>query len=219
MRPCWFLPFCLLAGCASTVTRLDGHFETPIGPARTDCETSDWLIVVPTRAELFDDRGRRAEQRDDGFGLYRIGQARPVSIPSLADELGSYSPSFARHSSAVRPHQTKQLIAGSLGVAGLVALAVGTALFVSAFETEQQGAEQEQTIDSTRALVGGVMVGAGFGLGIAGLAVNPGQAERSRAEADRYVFLPPADSQSEILRAVGQRNQRIRERCATRPEP
>lgn len=219
MRAWWVLSLFLTAGCASTVARLDGEFKTPIGPARTDCEKKDWLVVAPTRAELSDEKGRRTAVRDDGFGLYQVGATKPESIPSLADELGSDSESFARHGSAVRPHDTKQILASSLGGAGLVAIAVGAILFVNAFGTEREGPEEEQTIDSTQAALGGVMVGVGFGLGIAGLSINPGQAERSRAEASRYVFLPPEDSREEITQTVGKYNQRIRERCAARPAP
>jgi hypothetical protein len=217
MRFLWVLSLGFTAGCASTVTRLDGEFKTPAGPARTACEKNDWLVVAPTRAELQDSKGRPTDVRDDGVGIYRVGATKPESIPSLADELGSDSESFARHGNTVRPHDTKQLIASALGGAGLVAIAVGTVLFVTAFGNERRGSDQEQTIDSTQAVLGGVFVGVGFGLGIGGLSVNPGQAERSHAEAARYVFLPPEDSREEVTTTVGKYNQRVRERCPARP--
>lgn len=220
MRAWWVVPLALCSfGCASTVARLDGEYATPAGPPRSDCEKQGWLVLAPTRAEIFDDKGRRAALRDDGFGLYRIGGTEPESIPGAADELGPESPSFARHAEAVRPHDTKQLVAGSLGAAGVIAIAVGTIVFVSAFETERRGSEEEQQIDGAQAAVGGVLVGAGFGLGIAGLSVNPGQAERSRAAADRYVFLPPADSRAQLEGVVARHNQRVRERCNATPAP
>jgi len=217
MRVLSVLSLCSVMGCASTVTRLDGEFQTPVGPARSACEKGDWLVLAPTRAELFDQKGRRTDVRDDGFGLYRVGATSPESVPSLADELGGDSGAFARHDDVVRPHDTKQLLAGTFGGAGLVAIAVGTVLFVNAFGTERVNGDEEQTIDSTQAAIGGITVGLGFGLGIAGLSINPGQAERSKADAARYVFLPPEDSRDEITGAVSAHNQRVRERCARRP--
>lgn len=208
-------------GCASTVSRLDGDFAAPAGPARTDCEKQDWLVVAPTRAELFDSEGRR-EVRDDGFGLYQVGARDPESIPSLADELGGSFGSFDRHREVVQPYDRKRVLAGSLGAAGLVALGIGTFLFVSSFSSDaggDNGLEEDQSVDTSQAALGGVLVGVGFGLGIAGIAVSPGQAERSRAEAARYAFLPPDDSREAISGAVARRNQRIRERCGRAAAP
>lgn len=219
MRAWWVVPLALCFGCASTVARLDGEVKTPAGPPRNECEKKGWLVLAPTRAEIFDDKGRRAELRDDGFGLYRIGSSSPESIPSLADELGRDSPSFLRHENAVAPHDTKQLVAGGLGAAGLIAIAVGSIVFVTSFETKERGMEEEQSVDGAQAALGGALVGAGFGLGIAGLSVNPGQAERSRAAADRYVFLPPADSREQLEGVVARHNQRMRERCNATPTP
>jgi hypothetical protein len=209
-------------GCASTVVRLDGEFETPVGAARTACEKEDWLVVAPTRAEFVDEKGRRSQTRDDGVALYRVGASRPESIPSLADDMGQDSPSFARHGPPVRSHDTKQVIAGSLGVAGVLAIVAGTILFVSSFETETVQApdgtsDQQQRIDGLRAGLGGGLVGVGFGLGIAGIAVNPGQAERSRAEAARYVFLPPEDRREEVVEMTAKYNQAVRARCERAP--
>lgn len=198
---------------------MDGDFPTAAGVARTECEKQDWLVVSPTRAEFVDKHGVKSESRDDGVALYRIGESRPVSIPSLSDDMGG-GPSFARHSDAVRSHDTKQVVAGSLGAAGAIAVAVGTILFVSAFST-QKGAngDEEQKIDSGRAIGGGISVGLGFGLGIAGISVNPGQAERSRAEASRFVYFPPEEPKADVLEMTGRYNQAVRDRCERRSAP
>src|SRR5690349_1621082 len=108
-------------GCATTVHRMDGDFPTAAGVARTACEKQDWLVVSPTRAEFAAKHGVKSESRDDGVALYRIGESRPVSIPSLSDDMGG-GPSFVKHSDAVRSHDTKQVVAGSLGAAGAIAV-------------------------------------------------------------------------------------------------
>jgi hypothetical protein len=206
-------------GCATTVHRLDGEFPTSAGNAKSECEKQDWLVVAPTRADFVDKHGVRSQTRDDGVALYRIGESRPVSIPSLSDDMGG-GPSFARHSEAVRSHDTKQLVAGGLGAAGAIAVAVGTILFVTAFGTERgTNGDNEQKIDSGRAIGGGITVGLGFGLGIAGIAVNPGQAERSRAEAARFVYLPPEEPKADVLEMTGRYNQAVRDRCVRRSAP
>jgi hypothetical protein len=209
-------------GCASTVTRLDGSFPTPIGPAKSDCEKADWLVPAPTRVEFVDKVGRHSEPRDDGVALYRVGQARPESIPALAGAMGKESPTFERHSSAVRAYDTRAWTAAGLGVAGLAAIGIGTALFVSAFGTRNVvnadgTTSAQQHIDGTKAGVGGVLALSGFGLGIVGIAVNPGQAERSRAEAERYVFLPPDDKREDVVQWTQTYNQALRERCERAP--
>jgi hypothetical protein len=211
------LTFC--GGCATTVHRLDGEFPTKAGTAKSECEKQDWLVAAPTRADFVDKHGIRSETRDDGVSLYRVGESRPVSIPSLSDDMGG-GPSFERHADAVRGHDRKQLIATGLGVASAIAVTVGTILFVSAFGTEKsQAGDQEQKIDSGRAIGGGMTVGLGFGLGIGGIAVNPGQAERSRAEAARFVYLPPEDPKADVLEMTGRYNQAVRDRCQRRSAP
>jgi len=208
------------SGCATTVHRMDGDFPTTAGAAKSECEERDWLVVSPTRAEFVDKHGAHAETRDDGVSLYRIGASRPVAIPSLSDDMGG-GPSFARHAEAVRSHDTKQLVAGGLGVVSAIALAVGTILFVSAFGTENDASGHPvQKIDAGRAVGGGVTaVGLGFGLGIGAIAINPGQAERSRAEASRYVYLPPEDPRADVLEMTGRYNQAVRDRCERRSAP
>lgn len=207
------------SGCATTVHRMDGEFPTAAGVARTECEKQDWLVVSPTRAEFVDKHGIRSETRDDGVALYHIGEKRPTSIPSLSDDMGG-GPVFARHSEAVRSHDTKQVVAGGLGAAGAIAVAVGTILFVSAFSTQNSASgDEEQKISTGRAVGGGITVGLGFGLGIAGISVNPGQAERSRAEASRFVYLPPEDPKADVLEMTGRYNQAVRDRCERRSAP
>jgi hypothetical protein len=206
-------------GCATTVHRLDGEFSTPAGLARTECEKRDWLVVAPTRAEFVDKHGVRSQTRDDGVGLYLVGEKRPVAIPSLSDDMGG-GPVFERHGSGVRQHDTKQAVATGLGIAGTLAVAAGTILFVTAFESKANAlGDKEQQINAGRAIAGGVSVGVGFGLGIAGIAVNPGQAERSRAEAARYVFLPPEDARDDVVEMTARYNQAVRERCKNPPAP
>ncbi len=195
---------------------MDGELPTRTGLARTSCEKQDWLVVSPTRAEFVDKYGVKSQTRDDGVALYQVGASRPVSIPSLSDDMGG-GPMFVRHAEGVKRHDTKQVVAGSLGVAGALAVAVGTILFVSAFGTENNG--QDQKIDSTRLAAGGITVGLGFGLGIAGISVNPGQAERSRAEASRYVFFPPEEPKEDVVEMTGRYNQAVRDRCERRAAP
>lgn len=213
------LLFSLGSGCATTVHRLDGELKTPAGPARSECEQRDWLVVSPTRADFVDKNGIKSQTRDDGVALYRVGASRPESIPSLSDDMGG-GPSFARHAAAVRSHDTKQLVAGGLGIAGAIAVAVGTVLFVNAFGTERTATgDEEQKISGGLLAAGAVTIGAGFGLGIAGITVNPGQAERSRAEAARFVYLPPEDPRADVLAMTGRYNQAVRDRCERRSAP
>lgn len=198
---------------------MDGEFPTEAGPARTECEKQDWLVVSPTRAEFVDKNGVRSQTRDDGVSLYRVGASKPVSIPSLSDDMGG-GPSFARHAEGVKSHDTKQLVAGGLGAASVIAMTVGTILFISAFETVRAASgDEEQQISTARAAGGGITFGLGFGLGIAGIAVNPGQAERSRAEASRFVYFPPEDPKDDVIRMTGRYNQAVRDRCENRPAP
>lgn len=220
MRGVWALVLLTFgSGCATTVHRLDGEFPTPAGVAKSECEKQDWLVVSPTRAEFVDQHGVRTQTRDDGVALYRIGESRPVSIPSLSDDMGG-GPSFVKHGDAVRKHDTKQLLAGSLGAVGAIAVAVGTILFVTAFNTQKaSNGDSEQTISSGRAIGGGVTVGLGFGLGIAGISLNPGQAERSRAEASRYVYFPPEEPKADVQQMTGRYNQAVRDRCERRSAP
>ena len=204
-------------GCASTVTRLDGEFPAPIGPARGACEQADWLVVAPTRVQFIERTGQRTTPRDDGVALYKVGDKHPEPIPPHADSMRKDLPSVDEHVSRVSHYDTKTWGAAGLGAAGIIAIGVGTALFVSAFKTDPS--TQKQKIDGTEAGIGGALVFGGFGLGIAGLALNPGQAERSRAEAARYAFLPPNDARENVVTWTQTYNQAVRDRCERAPAP
>lgn len=209
----------LTTSCASTVTRLDGEFPNPIGAAKNDCEKTDWLVVAPTRASFVEKSGKHSAHRDDGFALYHVGESRPVSLPSLADSMGHNSPEFAERSATVRSYDTRTWTAAGLGAAGILAIGIGTGLFIASFKTKNGATGQEQKVDGTEAGIGGALVLGGFGLGIAGIALNPGQAERSRAEASRYVFLPPQDKADQVVTWTQTYNQAVRDRCERAPSP
>lgn len=203
-------------GCASTVTRLDGEFPAPIGPAKGACEEADWLVVAPTRVQLVEKTGLRSTPRDDGVALYKVGAKRPESIPSLAGAMNVDLPNIDEHVDKAHSYDTKTWAAAGLGGAALIAIGIGAALFVSSFKTD---ANQQQQIDGTEAGIGAGLVLGGFGLGIAGLSLNPGQAERSRAEAARYVFLPPKDTKDSVVTWTQTYDQAVRTRCERAPSP
>ncbi|MES1176473.1 MAG: hypothetical protein ABUL62_19270 [Myxococcales bacterium] len=207
----------LTLGCASTVTRLDGEFPAPIGPARDACEQADWLVVAPTRVQFIEKTGLRSTPRDDGVALYKVGARRPEPLADHADTMRQQLPSVDEQAARAHNYDTKTWTAAGLGAAGIIAIGVGTALFVSAFKTDP--VTQNQKINGTAAGVGGGLVLGGFGLGIAGLAVNPGQAERSRAEAARYVFLPPKSTRETVVTWTQSYNQAVRDRCVRAPSP
>jgi hypothetical protein len=204
-------------GCASTVTRLDGEFPAPIGAARGACEQADWLVVAPTRAQFIEPTGQRSSPRDDGVALYKVGAKRPEAIPPLAATLRAQLPNVDEHVDRVRSYDARTWSAAGFGAASIIAIGIGAALFVSAFKTNP--ITQKQKIDGTEAGVGGGLVLGGFGLGIAGLALNPGQTARSRAEAARYVFLPPKDQRENVVTWTQSYNQAVRDRCARAPSP
>jgi len=203
-------------GCASTVTRLDGEFPAPIGPAKGACEQEAWLVVAPTRVQFVEPSGLRAAPRDDGVALYKVGAKRPEPIPPLAPSMEANLPNIDEHVDKVHSYDTKSWAAAGLGAAGLVAITVGTALFVTSFKTNAHG---QQKIDGTEAGIGAGLVLGGFGLGIAGLSLNPGHGERSRAEAARYAFLPPKDSRENVVTWTQSYNQAVRTRCERAPSP
>lgn len=207
----------LVLGCASTVTRLDGEFPAPSGPARGSCEQAEWLVVAPTRVQFIERGGQRATPRDDGVALYKVGAKHPEAIPPLAEALRPTLPSVDQHVRQVRSYDTRSWSATALGAASLVAIGVGTALFVSAFKTDP--VTEKPTTDGTQAAIGGGLVLTGFGLGIAGLAVNPSQAERSQAEAARYAFLPPTDAREHVVTWTQSYNQAVRARCTQPVSP
>ena len=204
-------------GCASTVTRLDGEFPAPIGPARGSCEQADWLVVAPTRAQFIERTGLRATPRDDGVAVYRVGAKRPEPISKYADSMRPTLPSVDEHVQRARNYDVKTWGAAGLGAAGLIAIGVGAALFATSFKTDP--VTQNQKIEGTQAGGGAALVLVGFGLGIGGVALNPGQAERSRAEASRYVFLPPKDTRENVVTWTQTYNQAVRDRCERAPPP
>jgi hypothetical protein len=209
---------CLTVGCATTVTRLDGEVKTGAGPARSACEQESWLVIAPTRTEIVEPGHKTPTPRNDGLGLYRVGSRSPESIPALADDLDR-DPMVLTHEARVRDHDDRRVLAAGLGAAGIIALGIGTALFISSFETETvTGAngigEEKQNINSGRAVAGGLVFAGGFGLGIAGIVVNPSQAQRSEADAWRSVFMPPDDSPEEVKRLIQTHNEGVRKRCA-----
>jgi hypothetical protein len=218
-----FCAACLLltVGCANTVTRLDGEIKTSAGPARGPCEQESWLVIAPTRTNIVEPGSKTATPRDDGVGLYRVGSTSPESIPALSDDLDR-DPIVLRHERKVRDHDDRRVLAAGLGAAGIIALGIGTALFVSSFETETVTAsnginEEQQNINSGRAVAGGLVFAVGFGLGIAGIVINPTQAQRSEADAWRHVFMPPDDKPEDVKRVVAKHNDGVRERCKNAP--
>jgi hypothetical protein len=203
-----------LTGCASTVYRLSGEPTTPGGPARTECESKDWLVVAPTRAEIADTK-KGTSHPVNGLGLYRIGSSSPESIPSL----DLRSPSVEQKREELASYEQRQIIAGALGAAGVAAIAIGTVLFVNAFNSQKTVdsmgvTHEDDSIDGTQAGIGGAVVGLGFGLGIAGLVVGPSHAERTRANATRHVFLDPPDDAKSVDALVEQHNASVRQTCA-----
>jgi hypothetical protein len=209
----------LTLGCASTVHRLDGEVPTALGPANTLCEKEDWLVIAPTRAEFAEEGGARTQKRDDGIGLYRVGASDPESIARLREEFPD-SEMVQRHAQATKGHDDKRLLAASLGAAGVIALGVGTLLFVSSFESKRdRDGEQSQELNSGRAVASGLVFAGGFGLGIAGIAVNPSQVERSRADAARHVFFRPEDDPGQVQDIVVRHNNAVRDRCRSLPAP
>jgi len=207
------------AGCSSPVYRLQGEPITPGGVAETPCESEKWLVLAPTRAEVTDEKTRTSHPVN-GLGLYRVGSESPESIPGVEGLPRSESVTHKREELA--SYHRRELVAGSLGVAGLAAIAVGTVLFVSAFGsktvTDASGQQHEENpIDGTKAGVGGGLVGLGFALGIAGLVVNPSHAERTRMSADRYVFLDPPDDRKTVEGMTRKHNEWVRQTCGVRP--
>jgi len=203
----------LIAGCSTTVHRLDGEVPTTAGPARTQCEKRAWLVAAPTRYELVSDDGKSTRARRDGIGLYRVGSDDPVSIPAAADQLGP-SPMLESHEDGVRAYDRDRIISTALGGAGILTLALGTVLFETSFETTRSSSgEAEQRINASRGTWSGIVVGLGFGLSIAGIALSPNQAERTRAETARYVFRPPKESEKDVAALVTTHNEKIRSGC------
>ena len=203
------------SGCASTVYRLDGEFETPAGRADGPCETQDWLVVAPTRAEIVPEGSKVSVAEDDGVGLYRVGDDAPQSITGLSGQLAPHGGSdvLARKVEAMQSYDQRRIISGSLGVAGVTTLVIGAVLFTQSFQTVDRGGEEEQQIDSARLTTGAVLAFLGLGMGIAGVVVNPSHEERTRANATRYVFTPEDLPREDVQAMVAGYNQSVRGRC------
>jgi len=207
-------------GCSSTVHRVGGEVKTPAGKARTPCEESGWYVITPTRVDaVYGSAETAAKPEREGIGLYRVGSKKPVSIPAAASDLGP-SPIFERHAQPVEKYDRDRLLATAFGGAGLIAITLGTIIFVSAFETTRSGGgEEEQRINDGRAYTGAIIGGVGIGLSIAGLVFNPSYAQRADAEAARYVFLPPKDDSDEVIDMVAEHNRKVRQSCKRLARP
>jgi hypothetical protein len=205
-----------LSGCATTVERLPGPAVAPDTEAQSECESERWLSLAPTRYQ--EPSGTSLRAKNDGLGVYRVGSDDPESIPSLDEELGP-SPELERHAEAVSGHDRDRILAAALGGAGLVALGVGAALFAGSFEThnvrQSDGSlKEEHDIESGPAIGGGILIGVGFGLGIAGIIMNPTAQERARADSWRYAFVPDRDDVATVKALVRKHDERARSECA-----
>jgi hypothetical protein len=217
MRCIGVLTGVLLLGCATTVQRLPGQVPSASGSANGACESDGWLTLAPTRSQSPTGSGHATTPRDDGVAMYRAGSTSPESIPALTDDLGS-SPMLERHRARVERSDQKKWLGAGLGAAGLIALGIGAYLFATSFDTEKTtradgSTSEEQKIKTGRAVAGGILVGGGFGFGIAGIVVSPNAGERAKADQDRYVFLPPDDDPKEVDALVSRHNQGVRDRC------
>lgn len=219
MRVSTLLLLPILCSCASTVHRLPGAVETPGGDADGACESEQFLTLAKTRYQAPDAPGARTlTPRDDGTGVYPVGESSPMSVSTIEERLGR-SPALDRHKAAYAKHDRDRWIAAGLGAGAATALAVGTILLVSAFDTETTtktdgSRDEKQVISGGQAAAGGIIIGAGFGLGIGGILVAPTATERANADAARYVFRPPEDDMTELSTQVRDANARARERCA-----
>lgn len=211
------LALLLTTGCATTVYRLDGEFETPAGPAENPCETKDWLVVAPTRAEVVPEGRKLSITEDEGVGLYHVGSDSAESLTGLKSVLEAHGGKdiLDEKTEVLEPYDQKRILSGALGVAGVGALVVGSVLLVKSFETRKlPNNDEEQSINSSKLTVGAIVMAVGLGLGVAGVAINPTHAERTRANAKRYVFASDELPREDVQQIVGGYNQGVRERCA-----
>jgi hypothetical protein len=205
----------VLSGCATSAYRIEGEPISPAGVVTTPCEAKNWLVIAPTRVEVTN-KSKGTSHPQDGLGLYRVGKDSPESIPGI-EELTT--PSVEAKRQALVPYHRRQVIAGGLGAIGLVAMAIGTVVFVNAFESQTTVVNgtpvEENTVKGGTAALGGILVGVGFGLGIGGLVVNPSHSERTRADATRYVFLDPPDNRAGVEGMVKRHNEDVRRWCSS----
>ncbi|MCC6213575.1 MAG: hypothetical protein IT376_01815 [Polyangiaceae bacterium] len=216
MRHLAFVVAVSALGCASTVARLDGEIPTPAGPARDGCEKRTWLVIGRTRTEYVPKGSRTAQHRDDGVGLYRVGGRHPEDVLALEEELG-FTPLLAPHREGVSDYDRDSWIAAGLGTAGLIAIGIGSYLFVDGFETKRvpraDGTTDEKTEATDRVGIGAGIVGLGFALGITGIVLTPALGERAEAQSYRYAFLPGRDDLGQVNALVEKHNREARERC------
>jgi hypothetical protein len=206
----------LCAGCSLSVSRLDGEVQTPAGPARTECEEEDWLVLAPTRSLLVSTEGTASEARRDSLGLYAVGGDRPKSITRLERQGLGPSPLLPPHREATAKYDRNRVMSLTFGGVGMVVMGVGAAVFASAFETVTVGGgnEEELQIDKGKGAAGAILMGIGLGWGIAGLALTPSISERTRAQSYRYTFTPENDPEEEVIALVAAHNEDVRAECA-----
>ncbi|MCB9586962.1 MAG: hypothetical protein H6718_16305 [Polyangiaceae bacterium] len=200
-------------GCANTIQRLDGEIPLATGPARNACEKKDWLVMAPTSYEVVLSKAKTSETHSDGAALYDVGGRDPKDLPELGPRLDN-DPILERKAEEVAPHDRDRTIAMVLGGLGVAAVGTGTTLFITGFgeKTNAQG-EPETDNDTTQIVAGAITAGAGFIIGIVGLAVNPDSAERAEADASRYVFNPSKDDPRRVKALIERHNARVRQRC------
>ncbi|MEZ4376180.1 MAG: hypothetical protein R3B07_35570 [Polyangiaceae bacterium] len=200
-------------GCANTIQRLDGEIPLATGPARNACEKRDWLVMAPTSYEVVLEKSKTSETHSDGAALYDVGGRDAKELPELGPRLDN-DPILTRKADEVAPHDRDRTIAMVLGGLGVAAVATGTTLFITGFgeKTNAQG-EPETDNDTTQIVAGAITAGAGFIIGIVGLAVNPDSAERAQADASRFVFNPSQDDPRRVKALIERHNSRVRQRC------
>lgn len=204
-------------GCANTIQRLDGEIPLATGPARNACEKKDWLVMAPTSYESSPvghvRGGAVTETKSDGAALYDVGGRDAKDLPELGPRLDN-DPILTRKAEEVAPHDRDRTIAMVMGGLGVAAIGTGTVLFVTGFgeKTNAQG-EPETDNDTTQIVAGAITAGAGFIIGIVGLAVNPDSTERAQADASRYVFNPSQDDPRKVKAIIERHNSRVRQRC------
>lgn len=169
--------------------------------------------MAPTSYEVPLEKSKTSETQSDGAALYDVGGREPKQLPELGPRLDN-DPIFERKAEEVAPHDRDRTIAMVLGGLGVAAIGTGTALFITGFgeKTNAQG-DPETDNDTTQIVAGAITAGAGFIIGIVGLAVNPDSAERAEADASRYVFNPSQDDPRRVKAIIERHNARVRARC------
>jgi len=222
MRGLWVVLVWPALGCAASVSRLPGEVSVPPGPASGACESAEWLVLAPTRREEISESGRTSQPRDDGLGLYRVGERDPQSIPALAEELGP-SPILDRHVAGVKRHDDKQLMAAGLGAAGLVALGIGTCCSPRRSTPRRQERRRHERGEPghpwrspgrwKRADRGRLR------LRHRGHAGQPQQRGARQSRPSSLCVRTAGDEPASVQGLVTQHNQQVRQRCSAAPAP